>query len=110
MAIGNLDAVRGAIDAATGGKRVDQKLARLAVENPNSVMGFAGIVPGYVSSRIKFGTLELSRPFRKMRGFYGSLAAAQNKFVLLTNLQTTGGGAATDLSRTINLIKDFVPA
>lgn len=109
VAIGNLDAVRGAIDAATGGKRVDQKLARLAVENPNAVMGFAGIVPGYVSSRIKFGTPELSRPFREMRGFYGSLAAAQNKFVLLTNLQTTSGGAATDLSRTINLIKDFIP-
>lgn len=43
-----------------------------------------------------------------MRGFYGAHATAQNKFVLLTNLQTPGGGAATDLSRTINLIKDFI--
>lgn len=109
VAIGNLDAVRDAIAAFDGGKRVDPKIARLAVRNPNSVMGFAGVVPNYVSSRIKFGTDELSRPFRELRGFYGSIETGQSNFILLTNLQTTGATAATDLSRTINLIKEFVP-
>ncbi len=109
VAIGNSDAVRDAIDAYGGGKRVDPKIAQLAVRNPNAVMGFAGVVPNYVSSRIKFGTDELSRPFRELRGFYGSMETAPTNFVLLTNLQTTGANAANDLSRTINLIKDFVP-
>lgn len=109
VAIGNLDAVRDAIGAFDGGKKVDAKLPQLAVKNPNAVMGFAGVVPNYVSSRIKFGTPELSRPFRELRGFYGSLETAQTNFVLSTNLQTTNQVAATDLSRTINLIKDFVP-
>lgn len=109
VAIGNMDAVRDAIASFDGGKRVDPKIAQLAVRNPNAVMGFAGVVPGYVSSRIKFGTPELARPFREMRGFYGALETAPNNFVLTTNLQTTGAVAATDLSRTINLIKDFVP-
>lgn len=109
VAIGNLDAVRDAIAAFDGGKRVDPKIAQLAVRNPNAVMGFAGVVPNYVSSRIKFGTDELSRPFRELRGFYGSMETGQSNFILLTNLQTTGATAATDLSRTINLIKDFVP-
>jgi hypothetical protein len=109
VAIGNLDAVRDAIAAYDGGKRVDAKIAQLAVRNPNAAMGFAGIVPGYVSSRIKFGTAELSRPFQQMRGFYGALEIGQSNFVLTTNLQTIDANAATDLSRTINLIKDFVP-
>jgi len=109
VAIGNLDVVRDAIAAFDGGKRVDAKIAQLAVRNSNAVMGFAGIVPGYVSSRIKFGTDELSRPFRELRGFYGSMETGQSNFILLTNLQTTGATVATDLSRTINLIKDFVP-
>lgn len=109
VAVGNPDAVRDAIDAYNGGRRVDPKIAQLAVRNPNAVMGFAGVVPGYVSSRIKFGTPELSRPFQEMRGFYGALETAQNNFILTTNLQTTGAPAATDLSRTINLVKDFVP-
>lgn len=109
VAVGNFDAVRQAIDAFRGGKRVDRKLPPLAVKNPNAVIGFAGIVPGYISSRIKFGTPELSRPFRKVRGFYGSLETAENKFVMLTNLQTDGAAEAEELSRTINLIKEFIP-
>ncbi len=109
VAIGNLDVVRDAIAAFDGGKRVDAKIAQLAVRNSNAVMGFAGIVPGYVSSRIKFGTDEHSRLFRELRGFYGSMETGQSNFNLLTNLQMTGATAATDLSQTINLIKEFVP-
>ncbi len=45
------------------------------------VMGFAGIVPKYVSSRIKFGTPELSRPFRELRGFYGSIETDSEYFL-----------------------------
>jgi hypothetical protein len=84
IAIGNLDAVRNAIAAFDGSKRVDPKLPQLAVRNGNAVMGFAGVVPKYVSSRIKFGTPELSRPFQEMRGFYGSLETGQNNFVFRT--------------------------
>lgn len=44
--------------------------------------------------------------FSRWREFNGNGA---NQFVLSTDLQTTNQAAATDLSRTINLIKDFVP-
>jgi len=109
VAVGNLEAVRDAIDAYGGGKRVDAKIAQLAVRNGKTVMGFAGVVPNYASSRIKFGAPELSRPFRELRGFYGTMETAPTNFVLLTNLQMTNSTAANDLSRTINLIKEFVP-
>lgn len=109
VAIGTLSAVRAALDAAAGGKHVDQKLIGLATQNPNAVMGFAGIVPGYVSSRIEFGTKETSAAFRELRGFYGALETGQNRFVLNTNLQTTSEQSAANLSQTIKALTLFVP-
>ncbi|HVG39366.1 MAG TPA: hypothetical protein VM870_08765 [Pyrinomonadaceae bacterium] len=109
LAIGKPQTVRAAIDANRGGKRVETELVQLAARTPTALMGFAGRVPGVVSSRIDLGDEELSRRFRSVRLVYGSVALAADSFEMLSVLRATDAGAAQELSGTITALQSFIP-
>lgn len=109
FAIGKPDTVRSAIDANRGGKRVEPELVQLATRQPAALMGFAGRVPGVVSSRIDLGNEQLTRSFRSVRVIYGSVAPEGESFEMLTILRTTDANAAQELSRTITALQSFIP-
>lgn len=109
LAIGKPETVRSAIDANKGGNRVDSELVQLATRTPAALVGFAGRVPGVVSSRIDLGDEQLSRTFKTVRGVYGSVAPEGESFEMLTVLRATDENAAQELSQTLTALQSFVP-
>ncbi|MDQ3256267.1 MAG: hypothetical protein M3R15_20630 [Acidobacteriota bacterium] len=109
LAIGKPQTVRSAIDANAGGKRVEPELVQLATRQPAALMGFAGRVPGVVSSRIDLGNEQLSRTFKTVRVVYGSVAPEGDNFEMLTVLRATDANAAQELSQTLVALQSFIP-
>ncbi len=106
---GKPQTVRSAIDANAGGKRVEPELVQLATRQPAALMGFAGRVPGVVSSRIDLGNEQLSHTFKTVRVVYGSVAPEGDNFEMLTVLRATDANAAQELSQTLVALQSFIP-
>ncbi|MDQ3254773.1 MAG: hypothetical protein M3R15_12845 [Acidobacteriota bacterium] len=109
LAMGKPQTVHSAIDANKGGKRVETELVQLATRTPAALIGFAGRVPGVVSSRIDLGNEQLSHTFKTVRVVYGSVTPEADSFEMLTVLRTTDANAAQELSQTLTALQSFIP-
>lgn len=111
LAVGDLESVTAAVDAAGGRGRVSPEVVTLARQNPNAIVGFGGTIPPAFSKSLATGiSAELDKSVASIRQFYGSVGTTANGFDMLTALRTETPAEARDLRDTVEAVKQFAPA
>ena len=106
VALGKLERVRAALDAAgTGGVRVSPDIAALATRNPAAVIGLGGNVPRSAFAGVQFPSDQLSRSANSIRQLYGSVATNESGFQVESVLRTETVAEARSLGETISGLK-----
>lgn len=107
IAVGTLESVRATIDASLGRNRVDDELVRLALQTPNSVVGFSGKVPQSLAE--KSSAHGSDNPFTKflsgVRAFYGSFDINGSDAESVIAVRFENAEQARDISQAINSLK-----
>ncbi|HEV2765097.1 MAG TPA: hypothetical protein VGV38_19095 [Pyrinomonadaceae bacterium] len=112
-AVGDLAAVRAALDAQAGRGRVSAALLALARQNPSAVLGFGANAPPALARAASGLGGEVERSLSSIRQFYGSLATTQTGFDLLVSARTPTAADARRLVDTLKALKtlgDFAAA
>ena len=73
LALGNIDAVRGAIDAARLKKYANPNLLALASRDPNAIVGFGGNISPTLLENLNLGNATIARELTAVRQVYGTL-------------------------------------
>lgn len=111
LAFGELPAVRAALDARgarAGAANAD--LVRLAMRQPDALMGFGANVPPSLSKGVTLPSDELNRLLGSIRQAYGSVGTTAGGFDLLAIARTEKADDARTLSETLTQLKQFASA
>ncbi|MDT4966557.1 MAG: hypothetical protein QOJ64_1294 [Acidobacteriota bacterium] len=106
LAVGSVESVRASIDASLGRNRIDGEMVNLAMENPNTIVGFSGRIP---QNSQKTDATNLGIPianfFASVREFHGSfgLNGSDTESSIAVQLETSE--QAREFSQAINSIK-----
>lgn len=106
IAVGSVESVRASIDASLGRNRIDGEMVNLALENPNTIVGFSGRIP---QNSQKTDATNLGIPianfFASIREFHGSfgLSGSDTESSIAVQLETSE--QAREFSQAINSIK-----
>ena len=113
VAVGELAAVRAAVDASAGRGRVSAALLALARQNPAAVVGFGANAPPALARAAAGLGGEVERSLASIRQFYGSVGTTQAGFDLLIGARTPAAADARRLADTLKALKslgDFAAA
>ena len=113
VAVGELAAVRAAVDAAAGRGRVSAALLALARQNPSALVGFGANAPPALARAAAGLGGEVERSLASIRQFYGSVGTTQAGFDLLIGARTPTAADARRLVDTLKALKslgDFAAA
>lgn len=106
VALGKIERVRAAIDAAgAGGSRVSPDIAALATRNASALVGLGGNVPRSVFAGVQFPSDQLARSANSIRQLYGSVATSEAGFLTEAVLRTETAAEARSLGDTISGLK-----
>jgi hypothetical protein len=109
LAIGKIERVREAIDAASGRGRVASEIAALAARNDGAIIGLGGNVPASATHGLDFLSGEFRNSIASIRQFYGSVGTTTEGFQMQTTFRTTDAGSAKSLGDNIEALKQFAP-
>lgn len=109
LAIGKIERVREAIDAASGRGRVSTDIAALATRNDGAIIGLGGNVPASATHGLDFLSGEFRNSIASVRQFYGSVGTTTEGFQMQTTFRTTDAGSAKSLGDNIEALKQFAP-
>jgi hypothetical protein len=108
LAIGELTAVRAALDAGKRrGGSANSDLINLSTRTPNALMGFSANVPPSLSKGVSVGNDEISKLIGSIRQAYGAVGTTSTGFDLTAIARTENPGQAVSLSETLNALKQF---
>ena len=107
VAIGDLERVRGAIDAARGNKKANTDLITLATQNPNAVVGFGGTVSPQMISHWRIGNEAVAKDLSSLRQIYGSVGMTEKDVEVLAAARTADPNAARNLGATVEGLTAF---
>ena len=108
LALGELPAVRATLDArGARATAANAALVKLAMRQPNALMGFGANVPPSLSQGINIPNEEISRLIASIRQAYGSVGTTSNGFDLMAIARTEKADDAKSLSETLTALKQF---
>lgn len=105
IALGELDAVRGAIDASRGHKYVNPELTALASRDPNAVVGFGGNLTDKLRQNLSITNNNIARELTAVRQVYGTLGMTATDLELMMAARTVDPDSAKNLSDTVEGLK-----
>ncbi|MBA3441578.1 MAG: hypothetical protein H0T92_17095 [Pyrinomonadaceae bacterium] len=108
IAVGDMESVRAAIDASTGGGRVDAELAALARRNSSALLGFSGNVPALLLQQFGVGGDEWSSAFAAIRQVYGSMSATEKNGEMILRLRTETADQAQAITEKLAVLKQLI--
>ena len=106
LAIGNLPAVRSAIEAGKKG-RANSELAALATRDPNAVIGFGANVPRELLANLNVGNDTMAKDVNSIRQAYGSIGSTASDVSLILVARTDSADSAKNLSDTVTGLKQL---
>ncbi|MCA1817470.1 MAG: hypothetical protein LC746_13960 [Acidobacteria bacterium] len=109
LAVGKIERVRAAVDAAGGRGRLAPEVAALATRDDGAIIGLGGNVPASATRGLDFLSPEFSRSIAAIRQFYGSVGTTAEGFRMMTTLRTTDAASAKTLGDNIEALKQFAP-
>ncbi len=101
LALGNLESVKGAIDANRTRKYANPQLIELASRDPNAIIGFGGNVSEALMESLRATNDSLARELTAVRQVYGSLGMTSADLELMVAARTVDAAAAKNLSDTV---------
>jgi hypothetical protein len=107
LALGDLEAVRGVIDAQRLRKYANPELIALASRDPNAVVGFGGNVSEALMENLRISNDGIARELTAVRKVYGSLGLTASDLELMLAARTVDAYSAKNLSDTVDGLKQF---
>jgi hypothetical protein len=105
IALGELDAVRGAIDASRSHKYANPELIALASRDPNAVVGFGGNLTDKLRQNLSITNNNIARELTAVRQVYGTLGMTATDLELMMAARTVDPDSARNLSDTVEGLK-----
>jgi len=107
LALGDLAAVRSAIDASRQRKRVNAELITLASRDPNAVIGFGSNISEQLIANLDFGNAPIAEDLKKVRQAYGSVGTTTSDLQLFLAARAINAEAAQSLSDQLGTLRQL---
>lgn len=107
VALGDVQRVRGAIDASKGSRRANADLISLASQNPEAIVGFGGNVSPTMLQHLRIGNDAVAKDLGSVRQIYGFVAMTAKDVEILAAARTADAGAARSLGATVEGLTAF---
>jgi hypothetical protein len=107
LALGDLDAVHGVIDANKTHKRPNAELIALASRDPNAILGFGGNVSPKLLENLSLSNDSIARELTAVRQVYGTLGMTRTDLELMLTARTVDTYSAKNLGDTVEGLKQF---
>jgi hypothetical protein len=105
IALGELEAVRGAIDASRTRKYANPELIALANRDPNAIVGFGGNLTDQLRQNLSITNGNIARELTAVRQVYGTLGMTTTDLELMMAARTVDPDSARNLSDTVEGLK-----
>jgi hypothetical protein len=107
LALGDLDAVRGVIEANRTRKHANPELIALASRDPNAILGFGGNVSPKLLENLSLSNDSVARELTAVRQVYGTLGMTSTDLELMLAARTVDIYSAKNLGDTVEGLKQF---
>jgi hypothetical protein len=107
LALGDPDAVRGAIDAMKAGRHPNAELLTLASRDPNAIVGFGGNVSPKLLENLSLSNDTIARELTAVRQVYGTLGMNTVDLELMLTARTVDTYSAKNLGETVEGLKQL---
>ena len=107
LALGNLAAVRGVLDAARSRKRANPELITLASRDPNAIIGFGANMSEQLVGNLDIGNAPIAADLKTLRQVYGSVGTTERDLQLFLGARAVNATAAKSLGDTLEGLKQF---
>lgn len=107
LALGNLDAVHGVIDANKTRKHANPELVALASRDPDAIVGFGGNVSPALLESLSLSNDTVARELTALRQVYGTLGMTSTDLELMVAARTVDTYSAKNLGDTVEGLKQL---
>ena len=107
LILGDLAAVRGAIDASRQRKRANAELIALASRDPNAIIGFGANMSEQLVGNLDIGNAPIAADLKTLRQVYGSVGTTERDLQLFLGARAVNASAAKSLGDTLEGLKQF---
>ncbi len=107
LALGDIDAVRGVINANRTRKYANPELIALASRDPNAILGFGGNVSPTLLENLSLSNDSVARELTAVRQVYGTLGMTSTDLELMLAARTVDTYSAKNLGDTVEGLKQF---
>ena len=107
LALGNLESVRGVIDANRTRKHANPELLALATRDPNAIVGFGGNVSPLLLENLSLSNDSIARELTAVRQVYGTLGMSTTDLELMVAARTVDSASAKNLGDTVEGLKQL---
>jgi hypothetical protein len=105
LAVGDPEAVRGAIDSARTKTYANPELVSLAGQDPGAIMGFGGNLSEGLMESLRVSNPGVARELTAVRKFYGSLGMTNADLELMVAARTVDSYSAKNLGDSVEGLK-----
>ncbi len=107
LAIGNLESIRGVIDATKARQHPNPELLALANRDANAIVGFGGNVAPALMDNLRLSNDSIARELTAVRQIYGSLGMSSTDLELMIAARTVDNFSARNLGDTVEGLKQL---
>jgi hypothetical protein len=107
LALGDLESVRGVIDANRTRKHPNPELIALATRDPNAILGFGGNISEELLRNLRISNDNVARELTAVRQVYGTLGMTTTDLELMVAARTVDTYSAKNLGDTVEGLKQF---
>jgi hypothetical protein len=107
LALGDLESVRGVIDANRTHKHPNAELIALASRDPNAILGFGGNISEALLRNLRISNDTVARELTAVRQVYGTLGMTTTDLELMVAARTVDTYSAKNLGDTVEGLKQF---
>jgi hypothetical protein len=107
LALGELDAVRGAIDAQKNHNYANPELVALAGRDPDAIVGFGGNLSPKLMENLRISNDSVARELTAVRQVYGTLGMTATDLEVMMAARTVDPDSAKNLGDTVEGLKQF---
>lgn len=105
LALGDLDAVHGAIDANRARKHANPELIALASRDPDAILGFGANIPSKLLQNLSLSNDTVARELTAVRQVYGTLGMTSAELELMLAARTVDTYSAKNLGDSVEGLK-----